>query len=57
MIHLFHKYRIIKTRHYNDISWGGHAQSTTVIYKCEKCDKIKTKSLYGVGFLTIDDFK
>jgi len=53
-IPFFHTWKIINVEHYNDVSWGGKAPSTTVVYKC-KCGKIKSHSMYGVGFLTLED--
>ena len=46
-LHRWSRWRAI--HHYIDTSWGGRAQSTRMVRRCEKCGAVKTKGLYGVG--------
>ena len=52
-----HDWKIVKTNHYYDVSYGGKANSTAITKQCSKCKKITEQSLYGVGFLNVEDFE
>ena len=52
-----HTYELLSVHHYYDTSWGGNAQSTNVTRMCKCCGKLKTKDMYGVGFIPKDKFK
>jgi len=49
-----HFYKPIRLYYYNDISYGDHATSTEVIYKCQCSKHVKEKHWYGVVFLKED---
>ena len=48
MIHLHRWTKWKASSHYIDISWGGHALSTTVVKRCTRCGIAKSRGLYGV---------
>ena len=56
---LGHDKIIININHYLDTSYCDEneqgAESTSVTYKCVRCDKIYLKDFYGVGFLNMED--
>ena len=54
MLFHFHQYKVIVVKHYIDTSYYDIAPSTTAISKCAICGNIKTKHLYAVGYLTVE---
>lgn len=50
-----HDFYPIKVHHYYDVSYGYNVPSSRVVWKCKKCYKLKEKSFYGVGFLTLEE--
>lgn len=51
-----HDYHCCATSHYRDNSWSEPgAKSTTATFACLQCMKVKTKHLYGAGWLRTDD--
>lgn len=51
-----HTYEIINVRYHYDASWGDLAPSTSITRMCKYCKKIKTKDMYGVGFIPKEKF-
>lgn len=47
MFHVHRWSKWVAWEHYNDISWGGEAASTTLLRRCS-CGMVRTKSMYGV---------
>lgn len=50
----FHNWIPFVVHHFYDVSWGGKTSSTKIIYKCA-CGKLKTKTIYNCGFLTLEE--
>lgn len=49
-----HAYKTVAVNHYNDVSYDGNAPSTHAVLKCVKCGRMRVESLYGVGYLTLE---
>lgn len=52
-----HTYKVKDIQHYHDISYKLKSPSSTIIYQCEHCKKIKQKNMYGAGFLDIKNYE
>jgi hypothetical protein len=51
-----HSWRCRAVAHFWDNSWTEPgAQSTTAMFVCSNCQSMKSKSLYGVGWLRVED--
>jgi hypothetical protein len=50
-----HRWRCIKVYHYIDTSWDSRAPSTCATFRCERCGKLKERSMYGAGHLSKDE--
>jgi Fe2+ or Zn2+ uptake regulation protein len=52
----FHKYKVVKVFNYDDVSYGDTIPSHVLIMQCKKCGKVKEKTFYGGGHISITDF-
>jgi len=52
---LGHDFEVIQVWNYYDYSYGAKSPSYSITYKCKRCKKIKTVSVFCKGFLFLKD--